>query len=131
MTTRVLVVDDTDHVRTMLVDILRLHGFDVVGQAANGNDAVTRVGELSPDIIVMDYKMPGIDGVETSRQIREVVDDQRIILYSAFIDGQLRDRARDVGVAVCIPKGAGVEALATEISALVMDLGEDGNAQSR
>lgn len=120
-----LVVDDTDHVRDMLVDILALHGFDVIGQAANGTEAVARALELSPDVIVMDFKMPGKDGVEATEEIRAERPDQAIILYSAYIDATLRDRALAAGVSVCVPKGAGVQALATEISALVMDLRDE------
>ncbi len=123
MSVRLLVVDDTDHVRRMLVDILTLHGFEVVAEAASGDEALDRARETDPDVVVMDYKMPGTDGVATSRSMREDRPDQRIILYSAFIDQALERRARDVGVAVCVPKMAGVEALATEISAVVMDLG--------
>lgn len=125
MTVRVLVVDDTDHVRGMLVAILGLHGFDVVGQAAGADEALRRAEELGPDVIVMDYKMPGKDGLEATREIREALPEQRVILYSAYIDQDLRQRAREAGVMACVPKASGVEALATEISALVMDLGRE------
>jgi DNA-binding NarL/FixJ family response regulator len=126
--TRVLVVDDTEHVRAMLVDILQLYGFDVVGQAADGEEAVTQAAATRPDIIVMDYKMPGKDGVETTREIRESIPQQHVILYSAYINRELQDEAIAAGVSACVPKGSGVEALAEEISALVMDLRGGGNA---
>jgi DNA-binding NarL/FixJ family response regulator len=71
----------------------------------------------------MDLKMPGTDGIEAARQIREERPDMQVILYSAFVDTDVEERARQVGVAVCIPKLSGVEALAREISALAMDLG--------
>jgi len=124
---RVMVVDDTEHVRAMLVDILQLYGFEVVGQAADGNEAVPLAAEHRPDVIVMDYKMPGKDGVQTTREIRESIPDQRVVLYSAFISRELQDEATAAGVSACVPKGSGVETLAGEISALVMDLGQDGN----
>ena len=127
MTARVLVVDDTEHVRVMLVDILKLYGFDVVGQAASGAEAVTVATDVEPDIIVMDYKMPDKDGIQATREIRTSIPDQRVILYSAFLSRELQEQARDAGVAVCVPKGSGVEALASEISALVMDLRGDGS----
>ncbi len=123
MSVRVLIVDDTEHVRKMLVDILDLHGFDVVGQAANGVEAVERARETDPDVVVMDAKMPGLDGIESTRKLREERPNQRVIIYSAYIDDELDRRAKEAGVAVCIPKLSGVEALATEISAVVMDLG--------
>ena len=120
---RLLVVDDTDHVRKMLVDILTLHGFEIAGQASDGEEAVTRAGEVDPHIVVMDLKMPGSDGLEAARLIRERHPGQHVILYSAYVDAAVEARARDIGVAVCVQKTAGVEALAREISAVAMNLG--------
>lgn len=123
MSVRLLVVDDTEHVRTMLVDILGLHGFDVVGQAASGSDALARAKEIDPDVVVMDLKMPGMDGLEATRLIREDRPNQQVILYSAYVDDEVETKAREAGVLVCIPKMSGVEALAREISAVALDLG--------
>jgi two-component system chemotaxis response regulator CheY len=124
---RLLIVDDTEHVRKMLVDILDLHGFEIVGQAADGREAVRQAEEHDPDVVVMDLKMPGPDGIDAARDMRTVRPDQQVIIYSAYIDENVEARAREVGVAVCVPKLAGVEALAREISALAMDLGADGS----
>jgi two-component system, chemotaxis family, chemotaxis protein CheY len=124
---RLLLVDDTEHVRKMLVDILDLHGFEIVGQAADGREAVRQAEEHDPDVVVMDLKMPGPDGIDAARDMRTVRPDQQVIIYSAYIDENVEARAREVGVAVCVPKLAGVEALAREISALAMDLGADGS----
>ncbi len=123
MSIRLLIVDDTEHVRTMLVDILGLHGFEVAGEAANGLDAVRKAIEVDPDVVVMDLKMPEMDGLEATRHIREGRPDQQVILYSAYIDEEVEERAREAGVLVCIPKMSGVEALAREISAVALDLG--------
>ena len=127
MSVRLLVVDDTEHVRKMLVDILDLHGFEVVGQAGDGHEAVRKAVEHDPDVVVMDLKMPGQDGIEAARHMRNARPDQQVIIYSAYVDDNVEARAREVGVAVCIPKGSGVESLAREISALAMDLGRDGS----
>jgi DNA-binding NarL/FixJ family response regulator len=121
---RVVVVDDTDHVRNMIADILSLHGFDIVGRAANAGEAVEQTVEHAPDVVVMDYKMREVDGLEATRRIRDKLPEQQVIMYSAFLTPGVVNAARDAGVTVCIPKGSGVQALATEISALVMDLEE-------
>jgi DNA-binding NarL/FixJ family response regulator len=124
MSVRLFVAEDTEHVRKMLVDILGLHGFEIVGQASSGEETVLRAAKVDPDVVVMDLKMPGMDGLEAAQRLREVRPNQQIVLYSAFLDDDVSERAREAGVAVCVPKLAGVEALAREITAVAMALGK-------
>ena len=119
---RVLVVDDTDHVRNMLVDMLELDGFDVVGQAASGDEAVKVADDAGPDVIVMDYKMPGMDGLTAARAIRERRTDQAIILYTAYLDPTIEAEAKAAGVALCIGKVEGLNQLERHITELCRDL---------
>jgi CheY-like chemotaxis protein len=120
---KVLVVDDTDHVRHMLVDMLQLDGFEVVGEAASGADGVSLAGTTEPDVIVMDYKMPGMDGLTAARAIRESRPSQSIILYTAYLDAALEAQAREAGVALCIGKVEGLNQLERHITELCRDLG--------
>lgn len=114
----VLVVDDTDHVRKMLVDMLELDGFDVVGQAASGTEAVEVADRAEPDVIVMDYKMPGMDGLTAARAVRDARPEQAIILYTAYLDSKLEAEARAAGVALCIGKVEGLNQLERHITEL-------------
>ena len=121
MAARVLVVDDTDHVRNMLVDMLQLDGFDVVGEAGSGEEALKVMETIAPDVIVMDYKMPGMDGLTCARTIRETRPSQAIILYTAYLDSRLEAEAKEAGIALCIGKVEGLNQLERHITELVGD----------
>jgi CheY-like chemotaxis protein len=129
VTVKVLVVDDTDHVRSMLVDMLELDGFDVVGEAASGVEAVDAATAHDPDVIVMDYKMPGMDGLRAARAIRETRPSQGIILYTAYLDQKLEKEARESGVAICVGKVEGLNQLERHITELCRDFGDTGGHQ--
>jgi CheY-like chemotaxis protein len=118
---RVLVVDDTDHVRRMLTTMLSVDGFDVLGGAADGPSAIAAVVEGSPDVVVIDYKMPAMDGLETARRIRAERPTQHVILYTAFVDEDVERAAAEIGVAVCVGKVEGLGPLEQEIRRLVED----------
>lgn len=112
---RVMVVDDTSHVRTMLRTMLELDGFNVVGEAASGPDAMEVLADVEADVVVVDYKMPKVDGIETTRMIRERNPDQVVILYTAFLDDDLEARAKEAGVTVALGKVSGLSTLELEI----------------
>lgn len=120
-----MVVDDTDHVRTMLAEMLELDGFDVVARAGSGEDAVRTIGESDPDVVVMDLKMPGIDGLETTRRIKETRPSQPVILYTAYLDPTIEAAAREVGVTLCLGKIDGLPELERQISRLTLELAGD------
>ena len=121
-TIRVMVVDDTDHVRRMLTSMLSLDGYEVVGDAASGPAAVDAVEGADPDIVVIDYKMPGMDGLDTARGIRQRRPDQVMILYTAYIDDALEKAASDAGISLCIGKVDGLASLEREINRLCASL---------
>ena len=118
---RVMVVDDTDNVRNMLVYMLELDGFDVVGQAGSGEYAVEKAPAADPDVIVMDYKMPGMDGLTTARIIRATRAEQAIILYTAYLDPTIEAQAKEAGIALCIGKVEGLNQLERHITELCRD----------
>ena len=120
-----MVVDDTDHVRTMLAEMLGLDGFDVVAQASNGDEALRMAEETAPDVVVMDLKMPGIDGLETTRRIKEARPGQAVILYTAYLDPVIEAAAKEVGVTLCLGKIDGLPELERQISRLTLELAGD------
>jgi CheY-like chemotaxis protein len=122
MDVKVMVVDDTDHVLNMLVDMLELDGFDVVGRASSGSQAIGLAKTTEPDVIVMDYKMPGMDGLTAARAIKQDRPEQPIIIYTAYLDPMLETEAKEAGVALTIGKVEGLNQLERHINELCRDL---------
>jgi len=81
---KVLIVDDAAFMRMMLKDILTKNGFEVVGEAANGNEAVEKYSQLSPDLVTMDITMPQCDGIAALKQIVGKDPSAKIIMCSAM-----------------------------------------------
>ena len=114
---KVMVVDDTAHVRELLTAMLSIDGFVVVADTETSEAALRAARTSEPDVVVVDYKMPGVDGLETARRLKKVRPDQRIILYTAFADDALYDDAAAAGAVVCL-KTDGLGALEKEIDRL-------------
>jgi DNA-binding NarL/FixJ family response regulator len=117
---RVLVVDDTEHVRAVVADMLRLDGFQVVGEAAGVAQALELAAAGDPHVVVMDLKMPEVDGVEGTRLLRAARPDQLVVLYTAYLDGEVVRRATEAGVALCLSKVDGLPRLEREILRLTL-----------
>lgn len=112
--TRVMVVDDQQMFRMGLVAILQAQdGVEVVGEAVNGADAVARAARLRPDVILMDVRMPELDGIEATRRITAVPTDPpvRVVMLTTFdIDDYVFDALR-AGASGFLLKDASAEEL--------------------
>ena len=80
MAPTVLIVDDALFMRMMIRDILNKDGFEVVGEAENGVEAVEKYKELKPNLVTMDIVMPEMDGIEAVKQIIKIDSDARILM---------------------------------------------------
>lgn len=84
MSNKILVVDDAAFMRMMIKDILTKNGFNVVGEAENGAQAVEKYAELQPDLVTMDITMPEMDGISALKKIKETDPNAKILMCSAM-----------------------------------------------
>ncbi len=84
MSHNILIVDDAAFMRMMIKDILVKNGYNVVGEAENGNVAVEKYKELNPDLVTMDITMPEKDGITALKEIKEHDPDAKVIMCSAM-----------------------------------------------
>ena len=104
MTVRVLIVDDQEPFRVaarMVVDIT--DGFEVVGEAETGEDSVRMAEELAPDLVLMDVNLPGINGLDATRQILAGSNPVVVLLLSTYEEEEYAPRAAECGAAAYIP----------------------------
>jgi len=100
---RVLIAEDEALIRLDLSEMLAEEGFEVVGQAVDGEQAVTMATELRPDLVIMDVKMPKKDGIDAAA---EIVGEQiaPVVILTAFSQRELIERARDAGAMAYLVK---------------------------
>lgn len=84
MANRVLIVDDAAFMRMMLKDILNKNGYDVCGEAGNGNEALEKYKELKPDLVTLDITMPEKDGISALKDIRAFDSNAKCVMCSAM-----------------------------------------------
>ena len=101
--TRILVAEDEAIIRLDLAEMLGEAGYDVVGQASNGEQAVEMARELEPDLVIMDIKMPVMDGISAAEEIG-AAKICPVVMLTAFSQTELVERARDAGVMAYIVK---------------------------
>ncbi|MEZ0310834.1 MAG: response regulator [Myxococcota bacterium] len=102
--TRVLIVDDAIFMRNMLKDIFDSETFEIVGEAANGVEAVEKYKELRPDLTTMDIVMPFKSGIEATKEILAVQNDAVVIMCSALGQESLVMEAIEAGAADFVVK---------------------------
>ena len=100
---RVIVAEDEAIIRMDLIEMLRESGYNVIGEAANGREAISLARHLKPDLAILDVKMPEIDGISAA----EVITSEKlaaVLMLTAFSQRELVERARDAGAMAYLVK---------------------------
>ena len=113
---RVLVVDDHDLVRTGITRMLAdIDGLQVVGEACTGEEALLKVRELKPDVVLMDVKMPGIGGLEATRKLMRSHPDIKVVAVTVCEEDPFPTRLLQAGAAGYLTKGAALDEMVQAI----------------
>jgi len=94
---KILIVDDTPFMRLLLKQIIEENGYQVVGEAENGEVAIERYYELKPDLVTMDITMPVMDGIESLKQIKLLDPDAKIVMCTAIDEQERMIQAIELG----------------------------------
>jgi DNA-binding NarL/FixJ family response regulator len=102
---RVVLVEDSDMFREMLLMLFEKRDeVDVVAAVASGDEAPGVCAELRPDVVLMDYRMPGLNGADATRAVLEACPTTRVVLLSASVTGEEREEVLAAGAVACILK---------------------------
>jgi DNA-binding NarL/FixJ family response regulator len=116
MSLRLLIVDDHDVVRLGLRKLADLHArWEVCGEAGNGENAIAKVEELAPDVVILDVSMPGMNGFETAMRIRRMAPATKIILFTIQ---DVPTAAKQVGADAFVSKASGLPNLVATVERL-------------
>jgi DNA-binding NarL/FixJ family response regulator len=108
---RVLLVDDDGGIREALRNLLEDEGMDIVGEAGDGSEGVTRAKELQPDVVLMDMRMPGMGGIEATRLIKDALPTTQVVILSVYDDQVLLQDASQAGAYAYLVKGCSAQTI--------------------
>jgi response regulator NasT len=108
---RILIAEDNALLRGVLRDALAEAGMTVVAEAADGAAAVVEAERSNPDVVVMDMRMPNVDGIEATEQIAQAPWAMPVVVLSAYDEPQMIEAALAAGATNCLKKGVGLDEL--------------------
>lgn len=111
---RVLIVDDEQELVAALVERLDIRGIDAVG-VGTGAASLEKIREQDFDVVLLDLKMPGMDGFEVIRRMHQDKPDLRIILLTGHCDAENTDKARQAGACDCLVKPVSIDTLLQQL----------------
>jgi DNA-binding NarL/FixJ family response regulator len=123
---RVLIVDDNLIVRSMVRQVFELEpGFEVLGEAENGLEAIAQAEALRPDLIVLDLTMPVMTGLDAAPHLRKILPAVGIILFTVEEGAEVERLAREGGIQAVVPKSQAASQLVRKAQALLASIEQD------
>ena len=104
MSTTIMVVDDSPFASKQIKDIVEDNGYEVIGYAKDGEEAIELYKELKPDIVILDIIMPGLNGLETAEILKKQDPAVKILMLSSLCDAGTMEEVKSIGVKHLIPK---------------------------
>jgi len=126
MSVRILVCDDHEVIRCGLVSLLESSEVEIVAQASSGQEAIEKAGETKPDVILLDIRMPDMDGLATLEQLLSIAPDSKVVMLSTYDNPTYMARAVALGASDYVLKGSDRE----DIIKTIVDAAE-GNSPSK
>ncbi len=111
MAKTVLVIDDSPFIMNQVKEGIEGNGYEVIDHARSGEEGITMCEELSPDIVLLDIIMPGIDGFETAQEIMKKMPAVKIVMLSSLCDNETLDEVKKIGLKYLIPKPLEIDVL--------------------
>lgn len=116
MSVRVVLVEDNDRFRETLELVLGMRDeIEVVGSVRTGDEAPQACIALSPDVVLMDYRMPGLNGAEATRAVLAAAPTTRVICLTASVTAQEADEVRAAGAVACVTKDGDYDSLVATV----------------
>ena len=113
----VLICDDNEAIRMLLAEVVGAHpGLHVAGEAADGNEAIVEAIRLQPDVILLDLAMPNRSGLEALPELRRLVPNAQIVVFSGFSSRTVADHVLELGATSYLEKGADPDAIVATIA---------------
>jgi CheY-like chemotaxis protein len=115
-TTRILIADDHESMRSAVRGLVRMNpGWEICGEADDGREAVAKATELKPDLVLLDFKMPGANGIQAGSEICSTMPTTPILMYTLYKTPELEVAAKLVGIRQVVAKEGGAADLLSAI----------------
>ena len=100
----ILIIDDSPFIAMEIKNIVTQRDYEVVGHSRSGEDGIQKYADLKPDIVTIDIIMPGIDGIETAKRIREIDPEAKIVMLSSLCDKDTMKELEDADIKYVVEK---------------------------